>query len=553
VVVTVVLVAACSAEEPPPPPTALEIVVAPPTSIANRGEFSVAPVIQLVDAAGEPAKVAGVSITAVVSGSGVILAGSTMAATDTDGKAAFPGLSTMGSTGSYQLTFTSPGIGSISAPIMITAGQPASIAASGSWPEVYRYAPRLLAILASPQVIVRDADGNPVPSATVTFAIGSGGGTIANPEQQTDVSGRATAGTWTLGASAGANTLVASVANVTLATPFSATAVNPVGSVAAGFAISCGISTAGRAYCWGNNAFGGIGNGTQQSTNVATSITDAPYFARISTGVYNTCGVAYEGSAYCWGPNEFGEVGDGTTTMRTRPTAVATALRFAEVVTGRQATCGITTAGAAYCWGRNTGGIGASSQPTAVNIPQVFTDIEISGGFACAITTSGAIYCWGANNAAYVPKVVSGTIAFARMQPGARHCGVSTSGVGYCWPILENETPPPTPVSFPDNPTMATVTSSSLDGQVCFLTTTGVAYCFGSNASGQLGDGTTTLRESPVLVSGGLTFTAIATGDAHTCALRAAGGFYCWGANSVGQLGTGNLTQSLVPVPVVIP
>jgi alpha-tubulin suppressor-like RCC1 family protein len=83
----------------------------------------------------------------------------------------------------------------------------------------------------------------------------------------------------------------------------------------------------------------------------------------------------------------------------------------------------------------------------------------------------------------------------------------------------------------------------------CALTSAGAAYCWGANDHGQLGDGTLTMRTSPVLVGGGLTFFSLSAGGSHTCGVTI-GGAYCWGANGNGQLGDGTTTDSAVPAKV---
>jgi alpha-tubulin suppressor-like RCC1 family protein len=67
---------------------------------------------------------------------------------------------------------------------------------------------------------------------------------------------------------------------------------------------------------------------------------------------------------------------------------------------------------------------------------------------------------------------------------------------------------------------------------------------------GQLGDGTTTDRTSPVPVLGGLTFARVSAGNGHTCGVTTDGVAYCWGNNNYGQLGNGTTTNSSVPVKV---
>jgi alpha-tubulin suppressor-like RCC1 family protein len=89
----------------------------------------------------------------------------------------------------------------------------------------------------------------------------------------------------------------------------------------------------------------------------------------------------------------------------------------------------------------------------------------------------------------------------------------------------------------------------------CALNSTGNAYCWGTNASGHIGNGTTTSSNAPVAVTmpTGVTFTSIGAGFKHTCALTTTGTVYCWGENSSGNLGNGTTTDSNIPVAVTMP
>ena len=85
----------------------------------------------------------------------------------------------------------------------------------------------------------------------------------------------------------------------------------------------------------------------------------------------------------------------------------------------------------------------------------------------------------------------------------------------------------------------------------CALAATGEAWCWGSNSNGQLGRGTIGGSSSaPALVGGGLTFVSLSAGGAHTCGVTPNGSIYCWGANGSGQLGDGTQTDRFTPVRV---
>ena len=99
-------------------------------------------------------------------------------------------------------------------------------------------------------------------------------------------------------------------------------------SVSAGDGHTCGVTLSGAAYCWGYNAYGQLGDGTTTGRVVPTLVAGGHAFAAVSAGPIvpffgHTCGVTTSGAVYCWGDNFAGELGDGTTTQRLVPTLVA--------------------------------------------------------------------------------------------------------------------------------------------------------------------------------------------------------------------------------------
>lgn len=87
----------------------------------------------------------------------------------------------------------------------------------------------------------------------------------------------------------------------------------------------------------------------------------------------------------------------------------------------------------------------------------------------------------------------------------------------------------------------------------CALLNDRSVRCWGGNAFGQLGDGTTTDRDAPVRVEGLPPAAQIVAGARHTCARSVEGRVLCWGANGDGQLGDGTTDARSRPVAVTLP
>lgn len=112
-----------------------------------------------------------------------------------------------------------------------------------------------------------------------------------------------------------------------------------------------------------------------------------------------------------------------------------------------------------------------------------------------------------------------------------------------------SDAPPTEPVVPPPPVTYASIWAG--DGHACAIDTRGFAYCWGRNTFGQVGDGTTTDRLRPTLVSDELTFVSIGAGYAHTCGLTADAAIVCWGGNRAGQFGDGTMSDH--PDPRAVP
>jgi alpha-tubulin suppressor-like RCC1 family protein len=251
-------------------------------------------------------------------------------------------------------------------------------------------------------------------------------------------------------------------------------------SLAAGYIHTCGLTPAGAAYCWGDNEFGQLGDGTTTDrltpTPVATPV--GVRFASLDAGWIHSCGLTPEGAAYCWGENSDGTIGDGTTTNRLIPTAVTmpAGVTFTSLAVGILHTCGLTAAGTLYCWGANQRGrVGDGTTtnrltPVPVAMPAGVTFTSVSAGYAhtCGPTPAGSVYCWGRN-------------VFGELGDGT---------------LTERHTPGV--VAMPAGVTFTSLAVGYV--HTCALTPAGAPYCWGVNANGRLGDGTITNRLTPTKV-----------------------------------------------------
>jgi alpha-tubulin suppressor-like RCC1 family protein/uncharacterized protein YjdB len=257
---------------------------------------------------------------------------------------------------------------------------------------------------------------------------------------------------------------------------------------------------------------------------------------------------------------------------------------FASVSPGSGYTCGLTTAGAIYCWGYNAHGeLGDGTATGPERCPQYDpcsqTPVPVLGGLTfvaasaglyhnCGVTTAGAAYCWGSNDAGQlgdgstvdrtIPVAVVGGLTFAEVDPGVGYhsCGVTPQGAAYCWgsntygELGDGTTVERTsPVAVAGGLTFASVSAGMFHS--CGVTTGGVAYCWGFDGNGELGDGTVAGSTSPVAVTGAHTFASVSAGVAYTCGVTTGAAAYCWGANGYGRLGDGSTVDHWAsPVPV---
>jgi alpha-tubulin suppressor-like RCC1 family protein len=202
------------------------------------------------------------------------------------------------------------------------------------------------------------------------------------------------------------------------------------------------------------------------------------------------------------------------------------------------------------------------------------TQIAAGGDHSCAVLASGQVDCWGGgyygqlgngeNANSSTPVRVGGITDATAIAAGGEHsCAVLSTGRVDCWGYngsgelgTGTTTNSSTPVRVSGISTATAVAAGGVTGSgySCALLSSGRIDCWGANRTGQLGDGTTTDRHTPVAVSGITNATAIAAGGAsgigHSCAVLSSGRVDCWGSNDFGELGDGSTASSSTPVMV---
>jgi alpha-tubulin suppressor-like RCC1 family protein len=113
------------------------------------------------------------------------------------------------------------------------------------------------------------------------------------------------------------------VQNVAVTTPVEVAGGHTWNSISAGIDHTCGVSTTGRAYCWGLNVYGRLGDGTTKDSSVPVLVTGVGSWIAIASGWEHSCGIKADGDALCWGDNAWGQLGDGTTNDKSSPAVVA--------------------------------------------------------------------------------------------------------------------------------------------------------------------------------------------------------------------------------------
>lgn len=352
-----------------------------------------------------------------------------------------------------------------------------------------------------------------------------------------------------------------------------------VQAVAAGYLHTCALSSAAVAWCWGYNNYGQLGDGTTTQRLVPVPVSGLPGSVQaISAGYLHTCALTSAGAVWCWGYNNYGQLGDGTTTQRLIPVPVSGLSAGIQAIgAGENHNCALTNSGAAWCWGYNLDGqIGDGTTtdrltPTTVSgLSSGVQKLATGGWHTCALNEAGAPLCWGSNTYGQLgdgtttrrltPAAVSGLSGGIRSISGGIYhtCGLTNMGAALCWGYNlwgqlgdGTTTSRRTPVAVSGMSSDVQAIQAGAAGSTCALVNGG-AWCWGFNSYGNIGDGSSTNRLAPVAVSGlSSGMQAISPGYYHSCGSTTAGAMWCWGRNDRGQIGDGSTTNRPIPVLVI--
>ena len=318
-------------------------------------------------------------------------------------------------------------------------------------------------------------------------------------------------------------------------------AASHVAAVSAGGQFTCAVTTAGGVQCWGRNNSGQFGDGTTTDSAVPVDVIDLESgVVAIASGNIHACALTTEGGVQCWGSNSQGQLGAETGDLdSTTPVGVVgLETGVVAIASGDLHTCAVTTAGGVKCWGVDGGWQGYGNTTTPVDVLEEpggqplgeIAGITAGGEHTCALTDAGGVKCWGRNGWG---QLGNGTISGGRP---VDVCQSFDEEEGVCTELLSN---------------VAAIDAGY--SHTCALTNAGAIKCWGNNSHGQLGNGDGSYSwATPTDVSGLQSgAAAINAGGLHTCAITTGGGVKCWGMNFFGQVGDGTSTDRPTPVDVL--
>lgn len=283
-----------------------------------------------------------------------------------------------------------------------------------------------------------------------------------------------------------------------------------------------------RVYTWGLNSCGQLGaNNLITTCTIGITIDQGRDWERVSASSGNhIIGTKLDGTIWAWGQNNCGQLGDNTTINRSSPVVLNGFTGWVQLSTGQCHSVGLNYAGNILSWGYNgLGQLGINNTTTQLSpvrersLTETWKWVSAGCDHTLAIKTDGTLWTWGSN----VCGVLGTGNTINRSSPG------TTAGCGRNWYTVSSEW----------NHNLA-------------IKTDGTLWSWGSNTCGQLGDGTTINKSSPVTTAGGGTnWCNTSAGNCFSAGIKTDGTLWTWGINTCGQLADGTVIAKTSPVTVV--
>ncbi len=297
-------------------------------------------------------------------------------------------------------------------------------------------------------------------------------------------------------------------------------------AVDAGWYHTVALKNDGTVWAWGDNAALQLGDGTTTERHAPVQVPGLTGVTAVAGGHGHTVALKSDGTVWAWGWNGWGALGDGTMTDRPTPVRVSGLMGVTSVAPSGEHTAALKNDGTVWAWGwNNWGELGdgtTTDRLTPVRVSGLTGGTAVAVGWqhTVALKNDGTVWAWGRN--------VSGALGDGTTTN--RSVPVQVSG-------------------------LTEVTAVAAGGyHTLALKNDGTVWAWGENIQGQLGDGTRTgCRLTPVRVSGLTGVVSVAGGNWHSLALKNDGTVWAWGENIQGQLGDGTTTGRLTPVEVLFP
>ena len=354
--------------------------------------------------------------------------------------------------------------------------------------------------------------------------------------------------------------------------------IGPATEFGLGESVVCGLNADDSVTCLGLGTSGSNGAGETSAPRTGVGITPVAISAggegtllRDAAGQVFGCGNALRS------PPASGEGQWEQWTTATTPTAVSGLTNGSALSAGGRYHCATTTDGKVLCWGQLPPPRFMTASTPVEIVTSGAASVSVHEEYGCAAMNDGSVQCWGQDSHGLVtgsgesgfmayenPVTVPGLSDIAQVGVAREHaCARQTGGDVLCWgthmEFVELLGIGPTGGTPPGDPTgdgvftpvLVTLGGAASDLAVgeshsCAVVG-GTVKCWGRNDSGQLGDGTVMVGDSPRNTP--ITDAqAVTAGSNHTCALRVGGALSCWGENNAGQLGRGTTgTRELIP------